>query len=127
VFERYPDLRVILLEGGVAWVPGLLWRFDADFKGARRELPWLHRLPSQYFRDNVRLTTQPLEIPAGNEHLYELLDEAYATETLMFASDYPYDNGNDPLEVADSIPAGWRESVLRGTALATFRWPAMTN
>ena len=39
VFERFPDLRVSLLECGFAWLPPLLWRFDKDWKGVWREVP----------------------------------------------------------------------------------------
>ncbi|MEA2331675.1 MAG: uncharacterized protein QOH58_1813 [Thermoleophilaceae bacterium] len=127
VFDHYPSLKLILLEGGVAWLPGLLWRFDASFKGARREVPWVKRLPSEYFRDHVRITTQPPEIPPGYEHIVELLAEVGAQETLMFASDYPHRSEGEPLDIAARIPAAWLPNVLRGNALATFRWPERGN
>jgi predicted TIM-barrel fold metal-dependent hydrolase len=124
VFDKYPNLRLILLEAGLAWVPGMLWRFDADFKGVRREVPWVKRLPSEYFREHVRITTQPLDIPASYEHLAELLDEMHADETLMFASDYPSADAGEGQEVKDRIPEALLPNVMRGNALATFRWPA---
>jgi predicted TIM-barrel fold metal-dependent hydrolase len=123
VFDKYPGLRLVLLEAGLAWVPGMLWRFDADFKGVRREVPWVKRLPSEYFREHVRLTTQPLDIPAGYEHLTELLEEMHAGETLMFASDYPSMDVGEAQDVGKRIPEAWRPNVMGGNALATFRWP----
>ena len=48
VFERFPDLRVMVTECGFAWLPPLLWRFDKDWKGVWREVPWVKRRPSEY-------------------------------------------------------------------------------
>ena len=46
VFERFPDLRVVVSECGFAWLPPLLWRFDKDWKGVWREVPWVKHRPS---------------------------------------------------------------------------------
>lgn len=61
VFDKYPSLKVILLEAGVAWVPGFLWRFDAAYRRLRLETPWVSKAPSEYFHEHVRLSTQPLD------------------------------------------------------------------
>ena len=48
LFARVPEARIALVEAGWAWLPPFLWRFDKDWKGLRRETPWVDRLPSSY-------------------------------------------------------------------------------
>ena len=47
VFEKYPDLRMVFIEGGFTWVPHILKRMDENYKSLRREIPWLTKLPSE--------------------------------------------------------------------------------
>ena len=46
VNENHPGLRVLCAEGGFAWLPSLMWRFDRLWRGLRREIPWTTRRPS---------------------------------------------------------------------------------
>ena len=56
VFDRFPNLRMALIEGGWTWLPSLMWRIDKDWKGLRREVPWNTRVPSEYIRERIRLS-----------------------------------------------------------------------
>jgi predicted TIM-barrel fold metal-dependent hydrolase len=77
-------------------------------------------LPSEYFRRNIRFTTQPLEQPEiGVEHLWSILDAMYGRETLMFASDYPHWDYDDVKKL--HIPPEWRNDVLGNNALKVYR------
>ncbi|MGH2344434.1 MAG: amidohydrolase family protein, partial [Chloroflexota bacterium] len=64
VFDRFPTLRVALIEGGVSWLPSLMWRLDKEWKGLRREVPWVKQPPSACIREHMRLTIQPFDAPA---------------------------------------------------------------
>jgi hypothetical protein len=99
VFERFPDLRVMVSECGFAWLPALLWRFDKDWKGVWREVPWVKELPSEYVTRHFRLTTAPAHLPVDPTSLDQLLEMLGGTGMLAYASDFPHhhDDGVGPL------------------------------
>jgi predicted TIM-barrel fold metal-dependent hydrolase len=96
VLDTYPDLRLCLLEGGVTWIPTLLWKLDTEWKGLRREIPWVRRRPSEYVRDQVRMSAQPLDAPDDPAVLREVLEHLGTDNMLLYASDYPHDHGSSP-------------------------------
>ena len=36
IFGRCPNARFVLIECGIAWLPAMLWRLDADYKALRQ-------------------------------------------------------------------------------------------
>ena len=40
IFVKFPTLRVVLIESGVTWLPGFLWRAIKTWRGVRAEAPW---------------------------------------------------------------------------------------
>jgi uncharacterized protein len=120
-FERLPALRVLLMEGGVAWLPGILWRLDTNWRGLRSEVPWVERKPSEVVREHVRFSTQPLEHTDGRDALlFEMLESVGAPEILCFASDYPHWDFDDPGFMLRRLPEAWREQVLHANAAALY-------
>ncbi len=53
VFERFPNLKIVLIEGGFAWAPSLCWRMDKHWERMRAETPHVKRPPSEYIREHV--------------------------------------------------------------------------
>ena len=95
VFERFPTLKVVLVEAGFAWAPAHAWRMDRQFAKLRKEVPHLKRLPSEYMRSNVWFTTQPVEEPEPREHLADAI-EWMGWDRVLFATDYPHWDFDDP-------------------------------
>jgi uncharacterized protein len=123
VFAQFPDLRVVLAESGVTWLPSLLWRFDKDWKGIRREAPWVNRPPSEIVRSHVWLTLQPLDHPGEPGQLREVLEQLPAPEGLLFASDYPHWQFDAPEEALPAgLPAEWDRKVRLENAEALYGW-----
>jgi predicted TIM-barrel fold metal-dependent hydrolase len=127
VFEKYPDLRLFVSGAGAAWIPGLFFRLDVNWRGLRREVPWVRRLPSDYFREHVRVSTWPIDRPAepdGAERVVKLLDAfGDAPDLLCFASGYPHWNTDAVDDIAARLPASWHARVFHDNALDWFRWP----
>lgn len=118
VFERWPSLKMVVVECGVAWVPSLLWRLDANWRALRKETPWLRRLPSEVFKSHIRFSTQPLERPENLDHLWATLEAMDGRNTLMFASDYPHWDYDDVDRL--HIPNDWRPNILGLNALDVY-------
>ena len=125
VFDTHADLRVYLVGAGVTWVPSLVWRLDNDYKALRREVTWLKRPPSDYFRENVRVSTYAMDVAPSLESLHSVLQATGGLdEMICFASGYPNWDADHPAKVAGVLPRLWRPAVLRNNALDLFRWPS---
>ena len=113
VFERFPDLKLIISEGGFAWLIEVLWRLDQKWRAVRQDVPWVKRLPTEYFREHVRLTSQPLYEPDEREHLHQVLEMVYADETLLFSSDYPHWDTDAPDKALSAVPRETLDHMMR--------------
>ena len=68
----------------------------------KSEVPHLKRPPSEYIRDHVFWTTQPMEDPERRDHLFDVIDWI-GWDKLLFATDYPHWDFDEPSRV---LPAG---------------------
>jgi predicted TIM-barrel fold metal-dependent hydrolase len=122
-FIKFPKLKFVLVEGGVAWMPPVLWRLDKNWKALRQSVPWLEQLPSEYAVDHVLLTTQPIEEPDNPEHMKQMLGMFDAAKMLMFSSDYPHWDGDTPDFAARAFSKDLRPRVMSETARELYRLP----
>ena len=110
VFDRFPTLKLIVLEGGWSWVPSVAWRLDATWRVMRDEIPDLQRKPSEYLRDHFWFTTQPIEEPEDPDWLGDMFERSGVVDHIMYSSDYPHWDFDSP---ADAIPASLPEETRR--------------
>ena len=123
VFIKFPALRFVLIEGGVSWLPALLWRLDKNWKALRQTTPWLDRPPSRIASEHVLLTTQPLEEPDQPEQFHQILGMFDAGGMLMFSPDFPHWDGDTPDFAARAFPEDLRPRVMSETARELYRLP----
>jgi uncharacterized protein len=120
VFEKYPSLRFLFVEHDTFWVPGLMWHMDADWKAVRDYTPWVKRPPSEYIRSNIRFGTQPMEEPPTTSDLRTLLDWMHADEILVYASDFPHWDWDEPSTVLPKLPEAMRRKIFFENAQALY-------
>jgi predicted TIM-barrel fold metal-dependent hydrolase len=119
-FQKFPSLRVAMLEGGFTWVPTWAWNLNKKWKGLRREIPWVNRPPTQIIRDHIRFSTTPVDMgpPA---HMKQILDWLGSEDMLMFASDYPHLHADDMDALLAIMSPAMRANVMADTARRWYR------
>ncbi len=123
VFEKFPKLKFVAKEGGLAWIPGVLWRLDKNWKALRSSVPWLKHLPSEYIINHIRFTSQPIEEPERPEFLPQLLEMIHAEKTLMFSSDYPHWDNDSPRHALPRLPDSLLSRIFHENAEETYTFP----
>jgi len=118
VLERFPSLRVGVVELTASWVPHFLLHIDgaSDFFAQRHGEPY-HQLsarPSEYFLRQVRVAALPYEMP------YRLVPKV-GDDTFMIGSDWPHAEGvADPVAAAErgvrGLEGAARENILGANA-----------
>jgi len=124
MFEAIPGLRVVLTECGVAWAAALRWSLDRAWELMRDDLPKLRRRPSEYIREHVWFTTQPIEEPEDPRQLVAALSQAQLEDRLLFASDYPHWDFDSPTQALPrAMSPQLRQAILCENALALYGLP----
>lgn len=123
VLARLPALKLVLVEGGVAWLAPFMWRLDHSWNAHRSELPLLKRPPSDYIRSQVLVTTQPLEQPPDPRSLHEYIRWMGADHMIMFSTDYPHWDFDDPEHTLRRLPEELRARIGHQNASDLYRLP----
>jgi uncharacterized protein len=120
VFAKHPGLKVVLIESGVTWLPGFLWRFGKFWRGLRTEVPWVDRAPWEIVRDHFRLTIQPFDAPDSPEAVERAVEHLRSDDILLYASDYPHWQFDGDAVVPDGISEALRRKIAVDNPLATY-------
>lgn len=83
-FDRFPKLKLVLLEAGAGWLGFWMDRMDAMFAGALRLTMPLRDLPSTYVRRQVWISADPDERALAGTIGY------VGGDRFLWASDYPH-------------------------------------
>ncbi len=122
VCERFPNLRVLVLESGGGWVPSLLERMDEQVEAFPLEKRWLSMLPSEYFKRQCYVSFEPEEwnlAPCA---------EFLGDNRIIWASDYPhpeYHSGilDELRERIEPLPQESRARILGQNAIDAYKLP----
>jgi predicted TIM-barrel fold metal-dependent hydrolase len=120
--ERFPKLKTIWIESGLAWIPFLMQRLDNEWMMRSSEVPLLKRRPSDYMRE-MYYSTQPMEM-VNNKEALELTFKMMNAETqLMYASDYPHWDMDLPSTIYDLpfLSETAKRNILGGNAKRVFK------
>jgi predicted TIM-barrel fold metal-dependent hydrolase len=119
VFDRFPRLKLVVLESGAGWIGYWLDRMD----GYRASLLGigvpLKEKPSSYFRRQCWISCDP------DERTTPALMQLYGEDRFFWASDFPHpDHTGDYIaeleELAEMIPQPGRRKLLGDNARAAY-------
>jgi predicted TIM-barrel fold metal-dependent hydrolase len=93
LFEKHPDLRVILVESNIGWIPTFLEQSDDMFRRYRffsEALHQMNRMPSDVFASNIWATFMLDTVGIELRHRMNI-------DHLMFSTDYPHSGCDWPM------------------------------
>jgi predicted TIM-barrel fold metal-dependent hydrolase len=121
LLERFPRLRVALLEAGCGWGPYLFERFDEHYEKRVGEMPAITKPPSEYLADGRVVIS--CEAEHGIPHALSGLGD----QCVAYASDYPHWDCEFPDSVRaiserDDLTDDQKAAVLGANAARILGW-----
>ncbi len=110
VLARFPNLKIVNVEHGLAWIPYYMQRMDDNYTDFHAFTPYRFKgsdLPSDFMRRNVFHSFQ-------DDHLGIQLRDYIGVDNILWASDYPHAESTFPRsqEVLDKILEGVPEDEV---------------
>jgi predicted TIM-barrel fold metal-dependent hydrolase len=108
ILERFPTLRVGLLEGNCSWAPFMAYRLDEHWEWTGRfEAPDLRMKPSEYLVRNCYLSCEADEAPAI--HYFE----DFGDDNVVYSTDYPHADSKFPHATKEFLELPFPESTKK--------------
>ncbi len=120
VFAKFPDLTVVLMESGVTWLPGYLWRLTKFWRGLRHEVPWVADPPATIVRERVRLTLQPFDGPPDPATITRFMEHMQSDELLLFSTDYPHWQFEGTAAIPEGLDPALAQKIMVDNPLRTY-------
>ncbi|HEY6532229.1 MAG TPA: amidohydrolase family protein [Acidimicrobiales bacterium] len=119
VFDRHPNLKLVMTEVRLDWIPSTLAHLDALYDQHRADVPALKK-PSEYWRESCIAG-------ASFVHKVEIeMRHEIGVDTILFGRDYPHPEGtwpNTPDWIRDAfagVPEGELRKMLGENAIPFF-------
>lgn len=110
IFDRFPELKVGVIEQGAVWLPSWMRSMEAAVEAFAKNEERLRKLalrPSEYVRRQIRVTPYPAE-PVG------WIIEQAGPEVCMFSSDWPHvEGGRNPIKRFEASLVGCSSDVVQ--------------
>ncbi len=106
LFDRFPELKIIVLESGAGWIGASLDRMDAAYGTSLGDTVPLKEKPSFYFKRQCWISGDP------DETALALVVEHVGNDRFFWATDYPhFDHPGNYLEALENLVAPLSESA----------------
>jgi uncharacterized protein len=118
-FDKFPRLKIVLLEVGAGWIGYWLDRMDAVYDSVMGRGVPLKKKPSHYFKRNVWISADP------DEHSLPSMMQLCGEDRFFWASDFPHPDhtGNyieELEECAEKLTPSARQKLLGDNVLSAY-------
>ncbi|MFQ5872716.1 MAG: amidohydrolase family protein [Dehalococcoidia bacterium] len=119
VFDRFPDLKLVVLESGVLWMPYMLDRMDEKFEIIGFTTQTKHK-PSEYFQKRGWISMDP------DDEFGPIAINRLGADRFLWAYDYPHsDSPLNPVpnlkENLKDLPEEDQRKVMGGNAIDLYK------
>jgi predicted TIM-barrel fold metal-dependent hydrolase len=119
ILDKYPELKLAIIECNGGWMPLLLDRLDRQYKMSPENYPGVNRLPSETFMRQcaVAFMAEETTLPAFAEKYQD---------QIIWGTDYPHLDAESVAEIwetLESVPADIQTKILRNNAIRVFNLP----